>query len=278
MKLIFLDIDGVLVTRRPGVMEERLLHNLQGLVQRTGAEIVLSSDWRRHPMAREEARRVLATVGLKIIGYTPCMSAFLAQRPTEILQWKKEFSKLPNREPLTNWIAIDDRMLVEERHGQYLRGHFVQTHPLRGLTEDRVEECVRLLSQDPPPQLAIGDEEAVLADPMSPAPGGRGAGGRSSSTVGARGRPRGGLTAPAAVCNTNGTNGLLFNGGSTPPNRRVPLTSGGHNGWKAGSAGDPAGAAAPAAAAPQGSRMRSNSAPRTAGAVGAAATPARGRR
>mmetsp|Transcript_119182 Transcript_119182/g.379934 ORF Transcript_119182/g.379934 Transcript_119182/m.379934 type:complete len:235 (+) Transcript_119182:147-851(+) len=122
MKLIFLDLDGVLVTRRPGVMEDRLLHNLQGLVARTGAEIVLSSDWRRHPAARDEARRVLATVGLKIIGSTPCMSAFLAQRPTEIMQWKKEFCTRPNAEHVTHWVAIDDRALLDERHGQYLRG------------------------------------------------------------------------------------------------------------------------------------------------------------
>lgn len=33
---------------------------------------------------------MLATVGLKIIGSTPCLSPFIAQRPTEILQWKKE--------------------------------------------------------------------------------------------------------------------------------------------------------------------------------------------
>lgn len=193
MKLIFLDLDGVLVTRRPGIMEDRLLSNLQTLVARTGAEIVLSSDWRRHPAARDEARRVLATVGLKIIGCTPCMSAFLAQRPTEIMQWKKDFTKRPGNDIVTNWVAIDDRPLLEERHGVHLRGHFVQTHPLRGLTEQCVEECVKILMLDPPPvqpNTHQTDDDVVLADPMSPPPGTR-PGGRSSSIVGARGRPAG---------------------------------------------------------------------------------------
>lgn len=110
---------------------------------------MLSSDWRRHPQAREEARQVLASLGLRMIGCTPRLSPFIAQRPTEILQWKRDFCKRSAAEPLTNWIAIDDRALLEERHGQYLRGHFLQTHPLRGLTEAAVEEGVRLLSQEP---------------------------------------------------------------------------------------------------------------------------------
>lgn len=152
MKLIFLDIDGVLVTRRPGCFEEHLLRNLKRVCNESGAHIVLSSDWRRHPQARQEAQRVLGTVGLKFIACTPCMSPYLAQRPTEIMTWKREWRKgRSGEEPLTNWVAIDDRELVQERHGQHLRGHFVQTHPLRGLTEDSADECIRILNQELPP-------------------------------------------------------------------------------------------------------------------------------
>lgn len=148
MKLIFLDLDGVLVTRRVGVFDEPLLRNLARVVEQTGATIVLSSDWRRHPAARAEARRCLRTVGLDFIGYTPCMSSFIAQRPTEIMTWKKDFRKRPEGALLNQWIAIDDRALLEERHGSYLKGHFVQTEPMRGLTEAAADECVRILNSD----------------------------------------------------------------------------------------------------------------------------------
>mmetsp|Transcript_53606 Transcript_53606/g.149125 ORF Transcript_53606/g.149125 Transcript_53606/m.149125 type:complete len:258 (-) Transcript_53606:96-869(-) len=147
MKLIFLDIDGVLVTRRIGVFEEPLLMNLKKVVEQTGAKIVLSSDWRRHPTARLEARRVLGTVGLNFIGCTPCLSAYIAQRPTEIMQWKREHTRRADGEKVTQWIAIDDRALLEERHGQHLQGHFVQTQPMRGLVESVADECVRILNQ-----------------------------------------------------------------------------------------------------------------------------------
>jgi hypothetical protein len=149
MKLIFLDIDGVLVTRRPGVFEDSLLRNLQALAQSTGADIVLSTDWRRHPSARDEARRVMNSLGLKVLGCTPRLSPFVPQRPTEIMQWKRDFV-LKSQEPLTHWIAIDDRALLQERHGQYLRGHFLQTHPLRGLTQEAVQEGIRLLTSETP--------------------------------------------------------------------------------------------------------------------------------
>jgi len=167
MKVIFLDLDGVLVTRRPGIFEERLLRNLQALVRRTEASIVLSSDWRRHPAAREDACRTLINAGLKVIGCTPCLSAFIAQRPTEILQWKADFCKqAPERDydPITQWVAIDDRPLLDERNGHGLRGHFVRTHPIRGLTEAAVEECVRILCLDSAPSVS-----SAIKEPNSPA-------------------------------------------------------------------------------------------------------------
>jgi len=178
LKLIFLDLDGVLVTRRPGVIEETLLKNLAYIVERTGSLIVLSSDWRRHPQARAEARRVLRTAGLDFIGHTPCMSAFIAQRPTEILQWKKEFSQRENAPKITHWVAIDDRMLVEERHGSYLRGHFVQTQLMRGLTEAHAEAVIRILNADVPE----GEEEAQPIETLEP---------RGAAALGGTGAVRG---------------------------------------------------------------------------------------
>lgn len=146
MKLIFLDLDGVLVTRRPGTFEDPLLQNLKRLVEETGAKIVLSSDWRRHPCARAGARQFLQKADLDFIGHTPCMSPALPQRPTEIMTWKQGYVKKEGVEPITHWVAIDDRELLAERHGKCLVGHFVRTHPLRGLTEPAVEQCKQILN------------------------------------------------------------------------------------------------------------------------------------
>jgi hypothetical protein len=148
MKLIFLDIDGVLVTRQLGVFDQGLLRNLKHAVDETGASIVLSSDWRRHPSARAEARRELRRAGMDFISHTPCLSQFVPQRPTEIMSWRREHPQGGPRGRPDPWVAIDDRPLLQERHGNYLRGHFVQTHPLQGLTRQAADDVIKILNQD----------------------------------------------------------------------------------------------------------------------------------
>lgn len=185
MKLIFLDLDGVLVTRRPGTFEEPLLQNLKRLVDETGAKIVLSSDWRRHPCARAGARQFLQKADLDFIGHTPCMSPALPQRPTEIMTWKQGYLKKEGAEPITHWVAIDDRELLLERHGKCLTGHFVRTHPLRGLTEPAVEQCKAILnaSAEMPQAKPKSDLDSCLGETaVSLPPLQRGRRSRGSST------------------------------------------------------------------------------------------------
>jgi hypothetical protein len=57
MKVIFLDIDGVLNCEKtpnprkfPYVVDKKLLARLQKLLERTGAKVVLSSSWRLDPI------------------------------------------------------------------------------------------------------------------------------------------------------------------------------------------------------------------------------------
>lgn len=160
--------DGVLVTRRVGVFEDGLLRNLKKVVDSTGAQIVLSSDWRRHPYARAEASREMAKLGLGFISCTPCMSQFVPQRPTEIMTWRRDFARKANTDSVSHWVAIDDRALLEERHGTHLRGHFVQTHPLRGLTEAAADECIKILNREKAGSEASDDGHSEFM--MSPLP------------------------------------------------------------------------------------------------------------
>jgi hypothetical protein len=57
MKVLFLDIDGVLNCSKtpnprklPYVIDKKLLARLERLVERTGAKVVLSSSWRLDPV------------------------------------------------------------------------------------------------------------------------------------------------------------------------------------------------------------------------------------
>jgi len=156
MRVIFLDLDGVLVPDGQfPYFKSDLVENLKSVVDATSAKIVLSSDWRRQRHLAEQARRTLRAYGLDFIDCTPSLSHDVAQRPTEILQWKNEYSKSTSlslsvrQKRISAWIAIDDRSLLEEQDGHELQGHFVQTKPKVGLDRSTAHKCIQLLhSQD----------------------------------------------------------------------------------------------------------------------------------
>ena len=63
MKVIFLDIDGVLNCRKtpnprklPYIVDPKLLKRFKRLVERTGAKVVLASTWRYDPAGLFSAR------------------------------------------------------------------------------------------------------------------------------------------------------------------------------------------------------------------------------
>ena len=90
MKVIFLDIDGVLNTSKtrnprklPYIVERRLVGRLKRLLRKTRAKVVLSSTWRYDPAGLFSARYH----GIPFIDCTPD----LANKPrrNEILVWLK---------------------------------------------------------------------------------------------------------------------------------------------------------------------------------------------
>ena len=103
MKVIFLDIDGVLncdTTRNPRkfpyVVDKKLLARLRSLVRKTGAKVVLTSSWRLDPIG------VLAAKHWRVpfIDTIPDMPR--RTRRQEILAW------LSRHPTVTRFVVIDD--------------------------------------------------------------------------------------------------------------------------------------------------------------------------
>ena len=104
MKVIFLDIDGVLnckETRNPRsfpyIVDPALLANLKELVRRTGAEVVLSSTWRTDPVGVLAAKHF----GIPFVDLCPDMPE--ASRCEEMLKW------LSAHHEVTRYVVIDDQ-------------------------------------------------------------------------------------------------------------------------------------------------------------------------
>jgi HAD domain in Swiss Army Knife RNA repair proteins len=135
MKVIFLDIDGVLncaKTRNPRqlpyVVDPKLKKRLDALLERTGAKIVLTSTWRYDPAALFVLRRH----GIRFIDVAPDMSH--RPRRDEILAWLKKNDRV------TRYVVIDDE--DDELDGLPL----FQPSPRVGLSRKIVDGVARYLA------------------------------------------------------------------------------------------------------------------------------------
>jgi Swiss Army Knife RNA repair-like protein len=95
MKVIFLDIDGVLNCKKtrnprkfPYVVDPKLLRRFKGLLERTGAKVVLSSTWRYDPAGLFSARHA----GIPFMDVTPDMPK--RPRRDEVLAWLKQHPRV----------------------------------------------------------------------------------------------------------------------------------------------------------------------------------------
>jgi HAD domain in Swiss Army Knife RNA repair proteins len=103
MKVIFLDIDGVLNCPKPPnprkfpyVVDKRLLGRLKKLLNRTGAKVVLSSSWRLDPVG------LFAAKHWAVPFIDVCPDKPRSPRRKEILDWLSDHPKA------TRYAIIDD--------------------------------------------------------------------------------------------------------------------------------------------------------------------------
>ena len=150
-KVIFLDIDGVLNSviydrergEDDGNIDRSRLPLLKRIIDETGAEVVLSTSWRRHwdrsPEKRDELGdeldKIFGEFGITISGKTP----LLGERAHEISAWLTEHPEV------CAFAVIDD---IFAGWGE-LSDHVVKTNARigRGLEEKHVEAAVRILTE-----------------------------------------------------------------------------------------------------------------------------------
>jgi len=153
MKVIFLDIDGVLndaatTERSPGGwvgIDDDKVALLRQIVESSGAEIVLTSTWKNDwstppdqctPDGRYMQEK-LAKHGLSIIDKTKDNNAW--RRGSGIRRWLQE------HQPVEAWLVLDDQCFQDFKE-EGIVPHFVQTDSLTGgLTEQYISSCLHIL-------------------------------------------------------------------------------------------------------------------------------------
>jgi hypothetical protein len=155
MKVLFLDIDGVLNSReydsgRSWVngdffIDETRLPLLKRVVEETGAKIVLSSTRREHwdadpTQCEEEGKYInecLARYGLSIYDKTDILGLF-TERKGEIEKWLSE------HDDVERFAIVDDFCMMWGRLEKFFVG--TDRNEGRGLEERHVQKLIRILN------------------------------------------------------------------------------------------------------------------------------------
>ena len=141
MKIVFLDIDGVLnnvasAAEGVDIIPEKVIL-VRRLCEITGAEIVISSSWRiMYDLAH--IRDVLYHTGLKqvqVIDETPRLNSIGSTRGHEIQKWLDEHPEV------TEYVIFDDDsdMLPDQKL------NFIKTENFVGLTYKEFDEALSIL-------------------------------------------------------------------------------------------------------------------------------------
>ena len=143
MKVIFLDVDGVLNTDSTvyrfgsDFIDPVLVKLVAKIVWKTGAIIVLSSSWRLDSKDTQLVRDALAAEGLSIQGCTPFHAA-----PSK---W------IPRNEEIMEWIHtrghnVTEFAIIDDDNSAEIGGKFFQTNNQVGLTEELASKIIEHLA------------------------------------------------------------------------------------------------------------------------------------
>lgn len=148
-KLIFLDVDGVLnsTTYWKSLDEEEkysmfhldrnAIKKLKRIVDKTGAEIVVSSTWRKFNEDMQMLVTRLSAYGLSVMGKTPVL--YNKERGDEISAW---FESNPDFKDAVYVILDDDADMNVHMD------RLVKTDYRYGLTDSKAEKAIEMLNEE----------------------------------------------------------------------------------------------------------------------------------
>ncbi len=162
-KVIFLDVDGVLNDDGPErndqgiVIDQSYIRNLKRIIEKTGAEVVLSSSWRysygkyaRQGFQGDDENveiflKRLDMYDIQIPGITPYFFNGHDMRPFEIASWLSRRPEVENfvildDETFWDWKWLKPHVVCTSKERKYQKGSFV-----KGLDERCAQMAVEVL-------------------------------------------------------------------------------------------------------------------------------------
>lgn len=151
MKVIFLDIDGVMnnckLIEQFGcdAIGDNFVDLLKEIVDKTKAKIVLSSTWRLFGKSRKLVQVALNSKGMEFIDCTVDGQDFkngIKKKLSHYVERREEIQEWLDRHP-----EVEDFVILDDDPDAEIEGHFFQTNFEEGLTSKHVDEVVHYLTK-----------------------------------------------------------------------------------------------------------------------------------
>ncbi len=150
MKVIFLDVDGVLNNRHTRVttsdgwcfVDDHLVTRLKRLLNLSGARLVLSSTWREGWHQEDESKNDISFTELRDKFNQFGIEIFDRTGEMRMHRWQsiKEFFDRPREDVIEHYVILDDWNDMGE-----FSNHLVLTNPSTGLTEEDIQKALKIL-------------------------------------------------------------------------------------------------------------------------------------
>ena len=145
MKVLFLDVDGVLNMHNSGgtkTLNRKRLRLLQEIVDTTGCNIVVSSSWRNSHIYLSLLQRTLKYRNMSIYSITRNLSLYSSFTHNSLLRGNEIKDWIDRHPDVEQYAIVDDNNEMLDSQQQY----FVQTDPNIGLTKDITNKLIQILS------------------------------------------------------------------------------------------------------------------------------------
>eukprot|EP00931_Biecheleriopsis_adriatica_P101900 TRINITY_DN7694_c0_g1_i1.p1 TRINITY_DN7694_c0_g1~~TRINITY_DN7694_c0_g1_i1.p1 ORF type:complete len:284 (+),score=73.85 TRINITY_DN7694_c0_g1_i1:62-913(+) len=145
LRVLFVDVDGVLNTRpdtRQLIIEATPCIQLRRLLEASGAQLVLTTPWRRHQAYVTQVLQNFGTFSDEEspeVGSTP-FNADETRRDLEILQWLNA-----RRGQVAAWAVLDTGDLLRFPSAARFEGHFVRVAGEHGLQAEHTQAALEAM-------------------------------------------------------------------------------------------------------------------------------------
>ena len=158
MKVIFLDIDGVLNTPKLlqkfgwNFIDDILVALLARIVRETDSKIVLSSTWRIEEHDKKLVAQALSRHGLEIFDVTPVINKTVNSASWDNWVNASEAvrdSWVKRSDEIQAWLdgaSVDKFAILDDVADAHIEGSFFQTDEKRGLTVEIAEKVIQHLA------------------------------------------------------------------------------------------------------------------------------------